>query len=380
MPLKPHVIVCIAALLASALPGCASPAHGAEKRPIPVKVEDCGKPLTPGAARYSGTLEPASRVDMAFRVGGYVESLGSVTTPSGKRALDKGDFVRKGSVLARVRATDYSQKVSAAKAQVSRARAELALAQAERARAEKLFEGKAIPKAELDFQIARAESAEAQVEGAIAHANEADLSLTDTVLRAPMDGVILARHVEVGKLVAPGEPAITVADTRSVKAVFGAPQLEVEKLVVGSPVQVYVGAESESKAPEKLLSAAITRIAPVADSNGRVFSIEASLPNEDGHLRPGTVVSFRLPGDTGKGASSVVPLRAVIRSPRDARSFAVFALEGGSDRGVARLREVELGEIVGNGVTVTRGLTGTERIVTLGSTLLFDGSDVIVVR
>jgi multidrug efflux system membrane fusion protein len=375
-----HFVVCAGLLLGSASSGCASPAQGAEKRPIPVKVEACGKRPAPGAARYSGTLEPASRVDMAFRVGGYIESLGSIASASGRRPIDKGDFVRKGTVLARVRASDYSQKVSLAKAQLSQANAELALARAELARAEKLYEGKAIPRAELDLQLARAESAEAQVKGALAQTHEADLSLADTVLRAPMDGVVLARHVEVGKLVAPGEPAVTIADTRTVKAVFGAPQLEVEKLAVGSPVRVYVGAESESKAPEKLLSAHVTRVAPVADSNGRVFSIEAALPNEDGQLRPGTVVSFRLPGDAGKADASVVPLRAVIRSPRDPRAFAVFALEGTGSRGVARLREVELGEIVGNGVTVTRGLDGTERVVTLGSTLVFDGSDAVVVR
>jgi multidrug efflux system membrane fusion protein len=195
-----------------------------------------------------------------------------------------------------------------------------------------------------------------------------------------MDGVVLSRQVEVGTLVGPGQLAITLAETRNVKAVFGAPQTLVEKLKIGSDVQVFVGAESEAKAPDKLFPAQVTRIAPAADSNGRVFSVEAVLPNADGALRPGSVVSVRVPDAALAADAPLVPLSAIVRSPRDPRGFSVFVLDGDGERGLARLRDVGLGEVAGNSVTVTSGLALGQRVVTVGATLLRDGGEAVVIR
>jgi RND family efflux transporter MFP subunit len=366
--------------LSFALAGCSQPPKSSERLPTPVKVQRVESHRALGPTRYSGSIEPKSRVDLAFRVGGYVDALGEIAADGRKRPFDKGDFVKKGTVLARIRATDYVQKVKTADAQLSEARAQAVLASEELARAQRLFDGKAITKAELDARVAQAQSAKAQVEAAEARTGEAGISLSDTLLKAPMDGVVLSRNVEVGKLVSPGEPALTIADVRTVKAVFGAPQFLVEKLQIGSPVSVFVGAESEAKAPEKLLQANVTRIAPAADGNGRVFSVEAALPNDQGELRAGTVVSVRVPDTEPAQAALVVPLSAVIRSPRDPGGFSVFLLDGDAPRARARLREVRLGEVVGNGVTVTGGLVGSERVVTVGATLLRDGAIAAVIR
>jgi RND family efflux transporter MFP subunit len=367
-------------LLALCLQGCSQPANATERQPVPVQVRAVTDRPAAGITRYSGALEPNSRVDLAFRVSGYVDAIGEIAAASGKRAIEKGDFVKKGTVLARVRAADYVQKVRTANAQRSEARAQAILANEELTRARKLFAARAITQAELDASVARAEAATAQVEGANALSAEASLSLGDTELRAPIDGVVLSRQVEVGKLVAPGEPALTIADIHTVKAVFGAPQVLVEKLAVGHPVTVFVGAETEAKTPEKLLDARITRIAPAADANGRVFSVEAALPNANGELRPGAVVSVRVP-DQKLGADTLaVPLSAVIRSPGNPEGFSVYVLEGNGERGRARLREVQLGEVIGNGVTVRSGIARAERVVTVGATLLRDGSDAVVIR
>ena len=89
---------------------CAEPAHGAAITAIPVKVQRVENLPGAAATRYSGALEPALRIEMAFKVGGYVDMLGQAAAQGGKRALDKGDFVTKGTVLARVRAADYTTR------------------------------------------------------------------------------------------------------------------------------------------------------------------------------------------------------------------------------------------------------------------------------
>ena len=65
-----------------------------------------------------------------------------------------------------------------------------------------------------------------------------EIPLQDTALRAPMNSVVLERKVEAGTLVSPGTLAFIIADTTSVKAVFGVPDLTVESLRLGSPITV----------------------------------------------------------------------------------------------------------------------------------------------
>jgi multidrug efflux system membrane fusion protein len=353
-----------------------------ERAPIPVKVETVRALGSDAVARYSGVIEPAAQVDMAFRVGGYVETLGQAPDAAGaRRVLDKGDFVRKGSVLARIRSVDYTQRVLTSRAVIQEAESEARLAAADLERSTRLYESKAITKAEYDAKLARAEYAKANVEASRAREQEAAISLDDTVLRAPMDGVILARQVEVGGLVSPGQRAFTIADTKSVKVVFGAPHARVEQLALGTEltVQLEDDADLNARAP---LYAHITRVAPSADSLGRVFAIEATLPNADGALRPGSVASVQLPDARENVATMLVPLSAVVRSPEHGHKFAVFVLEGNEhdEHAPARLSGVQLGEVLGNSVSVLSGLSNGQRVVTLGSTLLRDGSDAVVIR
>jgi RND family efflux transporter MFP subunit len=355
-------------------------AQQAAPSPVPVKVE----PVSPAAdvtlARYSGSLEPIARVDMAFRVGGYVDRIGQIRGEDGAlRTLAEGDFVTRGSMLARIRSEDYSQKVATARAGLGQARSEAKLAEMELGRSQKLFAANAISKAELDAKLARAEYARANVDASAARVNEAGVALDDAVLRAPMDGVILARDLEVGALVSPGRTVLTVADVGRVKARFAVPEAVVEKLSLGSPVSVHVGAERETRAPQRALDARVTRIAPAADSRGRVFTIEAELSNADGSLRPGTVISVRVPEATLATAAASVPLSAIVRSPADPRGFAVYVLEGAEPRGTVRLAAVKLGEVLGNAVTVESGLRAGQRVVTIGSTLVRDGGEAVVI-
>jgi RND family efflux transporter MFP subunit len=376
-----HIAVAATALFASINVGCSSHEQSPpQKAPIPVKVRAVSSAADVSLARYSGSLEPAVRVDMAFRVNGYVEMLGQVPGDGGKsRALEVGDFVKQGTILARVRSSDYSQKVATARAGIAEARSESKLADAELLRAQKLFETKAITKAELDAKIAKAEYSRANVDAASARAGEAGVALEDTVLKAPMDGVILSRDFEVGSLITPGKTVISVADVRIVKALFAVPESLVEKLSVGSPLTVHIGAEGDSRSPQRIVDAKVTRIAPAADSRGRVFAIEAELPNPNGTLRPGSVISVHVPETTLASTALSVPLSAVVRAPNDQRGFAVFVVDGEAARSKAHSQTVQLGEVLGNSVTVVAGLRTGQRVVTVGSTLIQDGSDTVVI-
>src|SRR5579864_110086 len=88
-----------------ALAACHPQASALEKTPTPVRVREGQlQPAAQSAGRFSGTVETFTRVDLAFKVAGYVRMLGQGTGPGGaKHTLQEGDFVSKGTVLAVVR-------------------------------------------------------------------------------------------------------------------------------------------------------------------------------------------------------------------------------------------------------------------------------------
>jgi multidrug efflux system membrane fusion protein len=128
------------------------------------------------------------------------------------------------------------------------------------------------------------------------------------------------------------------------------------------------------------LSGKITRIAPSADLRSRVFEVEATIANPEGKLRAGMVASLKVPEAALAGAAQLsLPLTAVVRSPRDARGFSVFVVEGAEGKETARMRDVKLGDVLGNAVLVTEGLKAGDRAISMGATLVTDGQSVRVI-
>jgi multidrug efflux system membrane fusion protein len=325
-------------------------------------------------ARYSGSVEPRTRVDLAFKVGGYVRELAQVRPrEGGSRTVQEGDFVTRGTVLAVVRESDYQQKVGAAQAGLAEAVAAQKQAQLDVERAQKLLASHAVAAAEVETAAVRVETAAARAESAKSRILEAELALGDCTMRAPIDGVLLKRPIEVGSLVAPGTLAFVIADTKSVKVLFGAPDRLVEKLKLGGVLGVTFDAVAGQ------FSGTITRIAPSADPKSRVFEVEATIPNGQNQLHVGMIAKLTIPEDSLQGQALVLPLTSVVRSPREARGFSVFVVEDERGKTIARLRDVKLGDVVGNTVIVAEGLTANQRVVSMGATLITEGEPVRVI-
>jgi RND family efflux transporter MFP subunit len=360
--------------LGSALVACQPRAETASPKvvtPVRVRIVEARNQLA--EARYSGTLEPRTRVDLAFKVGGYVRELGQIKAGGVSRSIQEGDFVTKGTLLAVVREGDYQQKVAAAQAGLSETVALQKQAQLDYDRTQRLTASNAVAKLEVDAQSARLETAAARVESAKARIQEAQLDLGDCTMRAPIDGVILKRPIEVGSLVGPGTVGLVIADTTSVKLLFGAPDRLVEKLKPGGNLSVTFDAVPGEYA------ASISRIAPSADPKSRVFEIEATIPNPRNQLHVGMIAKLSVPQQAVASPALVLPLTSVVRSPRDPRGFSVFVVEATKGKEVARMRDVKLGDVVGNVVVVAEGLKPNERVVSMGATLLAEGEPVRVI-
>jgi multidrug efflux system membrane fusion protein len=91
------------------------------------------------------------------------------------------------------------------------------------------------------------------------------------------------------------------------------------------------------------------------------------------------IAKLAIPEESLKGQALVLPLTSVVRSPRNARGFSVYVIDDERGKTVARLRDVKLGDVVGNAVIVSEGLQAKQRVVSMGATLLTEGEPVRVI-
>lgn len=341
----------------------------------PVRVSQVQTISTGSETRYSANIVPNAQVDLAFKSGGYVQSLRQVSGVDGRmRAVDIGDWVTRGTVLAVVRQKDYVDQREQARAQLEHARADYDHAKLNFDRTSNLYSAQSATKPEYDAAKAQHESAAAALSNAKAVLAEAETALGDSSLRAPFDGWIVKRNVDVGALVGPSVAGFTIADTKSVRAVFGVPDNAMGRVKLGQRQAITTDAFPEAFAGR------VSVISPAADPKSRVYSVEVTIPNPKNQLKAGMVASLTLGGESLPSMVLAVPLGAVIRDPQKPEGFAVLLAEGNGDPATVRARSVELGDAYGNMIQVLGGVSAGDRVITSGATLVKSGDQVRVIQ
>ncbi len=380
--------------------GCGHEKPGANApAPVPVQTAVVERVVVDTATHYSATVEPDTTVDMAFKVDGYVEGLLMI----GGRAVQAGDSVAKGAVLARIRQSDYRAGLDASQAQalqaeqgfkaatwqLSQVEAIYRKASLDAERATALYQEKALTKPDYDAARAQLDSISAQVEAARknveaqrnqvgsakAQARLANITFEDTALVAPMAAVVLEKRIEPGTLVGRGAPVFRLGDLSTVRVAFGVPDTVVAGLKLGTSLPVQVDA-----LPENSFYGHIRQIAPAADLATRLYRVEAAIPNANQRLKPGMIGKVSVSRSQPKVLLPAVPVNALLRSPSDPNAASVFVIEGASGTTLARLRAIRLGPFVGARPTVPAGLIEGERVVTGGRQNLVDGTPVRIVE
>jgi RND family efflux transporter MFP subunit len=348
--------------------------NSAETLPLPVHTALVQPVGVGNGAKYSASIVPYAQVNLAFQSGGYVDSIRQVKNPSGgMRNIDQGDWVQKGTVLAVVRQQDYLDKVQQAKAQLSRAQAEYEKAKLSFDRVSALYGSQSATKPDYDSAQAQLASTTASVTGAQAELNQANVALAYCSLQAPFNGWIVSRNIDLGTLVGPATNGFTLADTQSVKAVFGVPDISISRVRLGQHLAISTDAFPTPFAGR------VSAISPAADPKSRVFSVEVTIPNPHDRLKSGMIASLAIDGAQLPQSVLAVPLSAVIRDPERANNFAVMIAEGGGDTQTARLRAVELGDIYGNMIAAKGGLNAGESVITSGVNLIKNGDKVRII-
>lgn len=360
----------LATILALTLCGCKEEKAPFVKPPTPVEVAAVEATAVGDSLTYSASLIPTERVDLAFKVGGYVKDIATAPGPDGRlRILQKGDKVAKGAMLAALRDDDYQAALKKASAARDEEQASYREAAVNFERYQTLYNQKVVAKSEFDKAREKLDYYKAAVERTTHQMEEASLQLRDTVIKAPLDGLVLGRSIEKGSLVASGTLAFVLADLSTVKAVFGVPDFMLRRIKPGDPVPITVEALGN-----ETFTGTVTAVSPSADPKSRVFDVEVSIANPGLRLKDGMIVSAKTAGENA--SRLVLPINAIVRDPDDPQGFVVYVFEEAAGKATAKGRKVKIGDVVGNRVTLLEGPAPGERVITTGATMVHDGAPV----
>jgi multidrug efflux system membrane fusion protein len=367
---------CVAALAGFMMLGvvACNQASTVAPAPLPVHTATAQSVDVQNGTKYSANIVPYAQVTLSFQSAGYINHIRQVkNSGGGMRNIDPGDRVLKGTVLAEVRPQDYVDKLQQAKAQLGRASADQKKATQSFDRVKALYASQSATKPDYDSAKAQLDSANSSVSGAQAQISEAKTALGYCYLKAPFNGWLVSRNVDLGTLVGPATNGFVIADTSSVKAVFGVPDTYINRVKPGQRLTV-----TTDSLPYPI-TGRVSAISPAADQKSRVFSVEVTLPNPKNELKSGMIASLTLAGDILPHSIIAVPLSAVIRDPGRPDGFAVMTAEGSSDLVKAQLHPMELGETYGNMIAIKGGISPGERVITSGVTLIKSGDQVRII-
>jgi RND family efflux transporter MFP subunit len=312
--------------------------------------------LTPVLAEGLDTA-PVARADLprVYRLDGVAEAVnrGTVSGQTSGRVIavnfDVDDFVRQGDVIVLIEDTEHQSRVDQALATLKAASARRQDAESDFKRIQGVFAKQAVSKAEMDKATTALKQARAGEQEAEAAYEQALQQLEYTRVKAPYNGILTERLVEVGESVQPGQPLVSGLSLDSMRISVDVPQNLVESIRKERKAQVKIGANW-------VVAEEIT-IFPVADPISDTFEVRLQLPDGIEGVYPGmyTKVGFV----AGSLPSLVVPLSAVVLR---SEVVAVYVLDG---EGRVHFRHIRLGSPAGQThVSVLSGLDEGELVAT----------------
>jgi membrane fusion protein, multidrug efflux system len=349
----------LSALLALALLGagaCKKPEAAAERqKPValpPVKVEmgSVEHLKMPKYLTLTGSVLADRQSEVAANVSGRVAST----------YVERGQPVKAGQMLARVDSKAAGFQAAAANAQSQVADTQVEQAKQDCARADTLFSQGALSKAEYERQKTHCTS---QLYGANAARAQADLAgklAGDTVIRAPIDGIVGERYVNVGEYVMPSSRVASVFSVNPVRVSISVPEPVVGQVREGQSLNVQVSAF-----PNRDFPAVVRFVSPSLRPNTRDLIIEAFAENPELALRPGMFATVLLL--TGEEEQPTVPSGAIKADGTVRRLY--VAKEGMAHELVVRTGVEKDGRIA-----VIEPLANGERVILKPPPGLRDGS------
>jgi HlyD family secretion protein len=258
--------------------------------------------------RATGTINPVQTVQVGSQVSGIIEKI----------YVDYNDEVKKNQIIARIDSTFLNASVKEAQANLERNLAQANDAKRTLARSQELFKKNLVSQADLDAATTTHESAQAQLKQTQAALDRAMVNLRYAVIRAPIDGVVISRDVDVGQTVAASlqTPKLFSIgnDLKQMRVEASVDEADIGQIKSGESVTFTVDAY-----PDEQFRGSVTqvRLAPVSVQNVVTYTVIIDVPNPDLKLRPGMTATVSILIDKRENALRVPTMALKFQPPTE---------------------------------------------------------------
>lgn len=350
--------------------GAAQARDPAAAAPRPVRVVPAAEGKLARVVAVTGTLAADEQLVLGMKVAGRLAEI----------SVDLGSPVRKGRPIARLDPTDFRLRVEQAEATLRQARVRLGLppdgtddrvdpeatalvrqaqatlteARLTRDRMQALWNDRLVARAQLDAAVAALQVAEGRYQDAVEEVrtrqallgqrrSELEIArqqLADTILRAPIGGVVRERHASAGTYLGAGAPVVTLVQVHPLRLRLAVPERAAAGVRIGQIVRVAVEGD-----PAAYLGR-VARLAPAIQEQNRTLLVEAEVPNERGLLRPGAFARAEIVTAADQPAvlvpaSSIVTFAGIekVLTVRDGRAVETRVLTGRREGDLVEIAE-----------------------------------------
>lgn len=329
------------------LGGCSKPEQpedeGADEIRIPVEAAAVVAGGIDAAYHGTATLEAEDEATVNAKTGGVIETI----------RVEEGERVKAGQILAQL-------ETDRLKLEVARSKANLDQLEQDFKRNASVYQRNLVSREAY-------ERSKFELDAARAAYDLARLSLDETDIKAPFDGVVSLRHIKVGNMIQAGSPAFRITKMDSLQAQIYVPERDINKLAAGQPATMTVDAW-----PSETFSGAILRVNPVVDASTGTVKVTVAMSPEQMHLKPGMFGRVEIRYDRRENAL-LIPKDAVLTE--DAQNN-VFVIEDGR----AFRRPIQVGYSDVDHYEVVSGLQDGEQVVVTGQASLKDDTAIEIVN
>ena len=317
---------------------------------ISVKVAQVQYSDSTPSLSFIGSLEGQTSATISAKISGRIAEV----------LVQEGQQVKSGDPLIRLESVELANSARQASEAVRKAQITYDIAKNNYARYQALYEKGAISAQQLEDALGKFQIAEADLSSAAANQGNAEQQLANTVITAPLDGIIANKTATIGQVISPGSSLLTVQNIRQMYAVINVEQKNLGVVKEGLKAQVTIDAY-----PGKIFAGTVEVINPEAGSTSRMFRTKIQLDNTGGELKPGMFANVSLlTGDSVKVLT--IPQSAVVQKQGQ---YYVFQVQDGK----AVRNQIEIGHITGSTIEVKAGLEPGAQVIATSVSRLNDG-------
>jgi membrane fusion protein (multidrug efflux system) len=288
-----------------------------------------------------GQVIALQQATLYAKVSGYLKSI----------AVDKGDKVAAGAVLARIEIPELVASRAKQQAELEVAQSDYSRMRESLQKAPDLVVPEMVDQARGRFEVARASL------------DQSETLLRYATITAPFSGIITQRSVDPGALIQANSPIVGLMDFSKVRLQVSVPEIEASRVAVGQPVLV-----TTDNLPGTHFDGKVTRFTYALDAASRTMLAEVMLDNPDLTLRPGMLVTARI-GIEHKESALLMPVDSLVMEKANAFAYTV-------DGGKAAKHPLKVGFNDGQNVEVLEGLNASDAVILAGRIKLSNGQPV----